>query len=251
MGDRLQRVRQRVRVVVHRVDAPVVARAVVVRMADAVQGRVAVGHVRRGHRVLRHLRAQDVLAVLVLAGLHVAEQLQRFLDRAIAERRIGARRAEVAAVLRHVFGALAVDVGKTLLDQVFGDLVELVEIVAGVVQVFLAALLPRKAEPLDAVHDGVDVFLVFLLRIGVVEAQVAAAGVVARQAEVQADRFRVADVQVAVRLRREAGNDRRHAFAVVGAGRQVVVDDGAQEIRRRRRCRRRLVLVVTHEWCFG
>ena len=65
-------------------------------------------------------------------------------------------------------------------------------------------VLPAEAEPAHAVDDGVDVFLLFLLRVGVVEAQVAAAVVIARQAEVQADRFGVADVQIAVRLRREA-----------------------------------------------
>jgi hypothetical protein len=221
-------------------------------MADAVQGRVAVGHDRRGHRVFAHLGAQDVFAVLVLAGLHVAEQLQRFLDRAVAKRRVGARRTEVAAVLRHVFGTLAVDVGLAVLDQVLGHRVQLVEVVAGVMQIFLAALLPGEAEPLDAVHDGVDVFLVFLFRIGVVEAQVAAALVVARQAEVQADRFGVADVQVAVRLRREAGDHRRHPGTVMGAGGDVGFDDGAHEIGRcmrgrRRRRRRQGILVVAHE----
>jgi hypothetical protein len=199
------------------------------------------------HRVFAHLGAQDVLAVLVLAGLHVAEDLQRFLDRAVAEGRVGARRAEIAAVARHVFGALAVDVGIALLDQVLGHLVQLVEVVARVVQVLLAALLPRKAQPLDAVHDGIDVFLVFLLRIGVVETQVAAALVIARQAEVQADRFRVAHVQVAVRLRRETGDHRRHAFALVGARRNVGLDDRTHKIRgRRRRCRGCGVLINAH-----
>jgi hypothetical protein len=135
------------------------------------------------------------------------------------------------------------------LDQVLGHLVQLAEVVAGVVQVFLAALFPGEAEPLDAVHDGVDVFLVFLLGIGVVEAQVAAAGVVARQAEVQADRFGMAHVQVAVRLRRETGDDRRHAFTVVGAGGEVGFDDRTHKVRRRRGSRRRWVLVVAHgDW---
>jgi phosphohistidine phosphatase SixA len=60
-----------------------------------------------------------------------------------------------------------------------------------VVQVVSPA--PVEAEPAHRVDDGVDVLLLFLLRIGVVEAQVAAAAVVARQAEVQADRLGVAE----------------------------------------------------------
>jgi hypothetical protein len=65
------------------------------------------------------------------------------------------------------------------------------------------------------IDDGVYVFLFLLLRVGVVEAQVAGAGVVQGQAKVQADRLGMAEMQVAVGLRREAGADFRR---VAGAG---------------------------------
>ena len=56
----------------------------------------------------------------------------------------------------------------------------------------------------------------FLARVGVVEAQVAQAAELLGDAEVQADRLGVADVQIAVRLGREAGV---HAAVVLaGAG---------------------------------
>ncbi len=219
-------------VVVHRVDAPGVAGAHVVGVADPVDGRVAHRHVRRGHRVFADLGAHDVLAILVLAGAHIAEDRQRFLGRAVAERRILADLAEIAAVGGHVFGALAVDIGKALGDQVFGHQVQLLEIVAGVVQVVLAAVLPVKTEPFDAVDDGVDVFLLFFGRVGIVKTQVAAAVVVACQAEIDADRLGMAHVQVAVWLWREAGDHRRQARADVDVRCQVGFDLGAQEIGR-------------------
>ena len=248
MGDVFQRVRNRVRVVVHRIDAPDVAGAVVVGVADAVDGRVAQRHVGRCHRVFAHFRAQNVFAILVLAGTHVAEDCQRFLCRAVAERRVGARRAEVAAVFRHVVGILAVDVGVAGRDEILGHQVQLLEVIAGKIQVALAVLLPAETEPLDAVDDGVDVFLLFPGRVGVVEAQMAHALVVARHAEVQADRLGVADVQVAVRLGREAGDDRCQAVAPVGAGGQVRFDDRAQEIRAGRGGgRRHINFIVAHE----
>ena len=53
-------------------------------------------------------------------------------------------------------------------------------------------------------------------------------------AEVQADALGVADVQVAVGLRREPGDDLRNA-----AGREVGGDDVADEVERRRRSLRR------------
>ncbi|MNX80473.1 hypothetical protein D3C86_1121350 [compost metagenome] len=225
------------REVVHRVDAPRIAGAVVMGVADAVEHRVAQHDVRRGHV---DLGAQHVLAVAVLAGAHVAEQRQVFRHRAVTERRGLARLGEVAARGGDLLGGLAVHIGGAALDQRFRKGVQLLEVVAGVVQVRLAARLggvPREAEPVHGVDDRVDILGVFLDRIGVVEAQVAAAGVVARQAEVHADALGVANVQVAVRLRREARDDRRQrgALAVraagVGACGQVLVDDAAQEVR--------------------
>jgi hypothetical protein len=66
-----------------------------------------------------------------------------------------------------------------------------------------------KPSQLHGFLDGVDVLLLFLLGVGVVEAQVAGAAVGLRQAEVQADALGVADVQVAVGLGREARADAR------------------------------------------
>jgi hypothetical protein len=102
---------------------------------------------------------------------------------------------------------------------------------------------PVEAQPLHGVDDGVDVLLLFLLGVGVVEAQVADAAVVARQAEVQADALGVADVQVAVGLGREAGADLgrvglagRVVGGVAGAAAPVALGVGAftrgsQEVR--------------------
>ena len=84
-----------------------------------------------------------------------------------------------------------------------GPFVELLEIIRGVIEV----LAPVEAEPAHVALDGVDIFLLFLGRIGVVEAQMAPAAEFLGNAEIQADRFGVADMQIAVRLRRKAGDD--------------------------------------------
>ncbi|MNT31468.1 hypothetical protein D3C72_1673030 [compost metagenome] len=95
--------------------------------------------------------------------------------------------------------------------------------------------------------DGVDVFLVFFLGVGVVETQVADAAEVARQPEVHADALGVANVQVAIGLRRKARADAgrvrfslllhggrarlaRPALALEAVGFEVVLDDVEQEI---------------------
>ena len=97
-------------------------------------------------------------------------------------------------------------------------------------------LVPVKAQPLHAVENSVDVFLLFFGRIGVIEAHITTSVVVTRQPEVEADRFRMADMQVTVWLWWKARNDRRQrsALAVSAAGisaiLQIGVDNAAQEI---------------------
>ena len=179
--------------VVHRIDAPRVARAVVVCVPDAIEHGVPHLDVRVGHVALR---AQDVRAVGELASPHAAEEVEVLGGRPRAERAVDADAVEIAARLADLVERAAVDVGLAALDHADREVVELLEIVAREEQVRA----PVEAEPLHARLDRVDELLLLLLRVRVVEAQVAAAVVVVRDAEIQADRLRVADVQIAVRF---------------------------------------------------
>ena len=244
------------RVGVHRVDAPAVAGVVMRRPLDAVDHRIAQVDVRARHV---ELGAQHGGAVGELAGLHLSQPCQVLGRRALAERAVLPRRREVAAVRPDLVGALLVDVSETGADQGLGGAVHEVEIVAREVEVRGRRLVrpsglgcvPVEAEPADRVDDRVDVLLLFLLRVGVVEAQVADAAVFLRQPEVEGDALGVADVQVAVRLGRKAGANpgrvgrgagvmrgvaRRAGEGArgVGAGFQIALDDVAQEIAGRR-----------------
>ena len=84
---------------------------------------------------------------------------------------------------------------------------------------------PVEPEPAHIGLDGVGVLLLLFSRVGVVEAQVAAAAELAGDPEIEADRLGVADVQVAVRLRRETGD---HGLATALA--KVYGDDLANEV---------------------
>jgi hypothetical protein len=88
-------------------------------------------------------------------------------------------------VLPDLVGGEVVDVGLAGLDQVYGPVVELVEVVGGEVEM----LAPVEAEPADVFLDRVDVLLLFLDRVGVVEAQVAAAAELLGDPEVERDRL--------------------------------------------------------------
>ena len=90
---------------------------------------------------------------------------------AVAVRAVLPGLGQRAALRAHLVGRRVVDVGLALADQVLGPLVELLEVVGRVVEV----LAPVEAEPAHVALDRVDVLLLFLRRVGVVEAQVAAA----------------------------------------------------------------------------
>ena len=134
---------------------------------------------------------------------------------------MGPRLVHRAARLADLVFRAAVHVRLPLADEELGVGVHPVEVVGGEVQV-LAELAPQ---PLHHVDDGLDVVHVFGFRIGVVEAEVAAPARFRRDAEVQHQRLGVPHVQVAVRLRRKAGDD---GLRLPRA--EVVGDDLADEV---------------------
>ena len=226
MRDAFDGVRLAVGVVVARIDRPFGAGARMLGMQDAIEHGVAQVDVAGGHV---DFRAQHARAVRKFAGLHAAEQVEVFLHRAVAERRVLAGFRQRAAVDADLFLRLVVDIGMAGLDQALGPVVQAVEIVRGVIEIGS----PVIAEPVHVGLDGIDIFLLFLGRVGVVEAQVAVAGKFLRDAEIKGNRLGMADVQIAVRLRRESGHD-----PAVLLGVEIGLDDVADEIAPRLcRCR--------------
>ena len=199
VGDALDGIRLAVGVVVHGVDAPLVAGAVMRGVQDAVHDRIAHVEVGRGHV---DFGAEHAAAVGEFALLHADEEVEIFFDGAVAKGAVFAGLGEGAAVLADLVGGEVVDIGLAILDELQGPLVELAEVVGGV-----AEAVPLEAEPAHVFLDGVDVLLLFLFGIGVVEAQVGLAAELVGEAEVEADGLGVADVQIAVGLGWKAGLD--------------------------------------------
>ena len=129
VGDALDVVAQAMREVVHRVDAPLVARVMVRGVADTVEQRVAQPDVGRSHI---DLRAQCSLAIGELAVLHAREQIQALFDGAVAVRAILAGFIGRAAIRIRLFGREVANVGLAAFDQLDCPFIDLVEIVGGV-----------------------------------------------------------------------------------------------------------------------
>ena len=232
VGNVLHRVLDGMGKVIHGIDAPLVAGGVVRHVVDAVDRRVP--HIKvAGGQV--DLRAEGHRAVWELARLHPAEEVQALLHGAVAVGRAG-RSRQIAAVFTHLLRGQLADVGQTLPDQLLGAFVHLVEILGGVVE----AVAPVEAEPVDILLDGLHVLNVFLRGVGVVHAEVAQAAELLRRAEVDAKSLAVADVQITVGLRREAGVD-GHAGVLSALG-NILLNESVDKI---------LVFVVPDFFCHG
>ena len=113
VGDVFDRVRLAVREIVHGIDAPLVAGAVMVGVQDAVHDRIAQVEVGRGHV---DFGAQHARAVGEFALAHALEEVEIFFDGAVAVRAFFAGLGERAAILADFVGAQIVDVGLAVFD---------------------------------------------------------------------------------------------------------------------------------------
>ena len=215
MRHALERVLDRVREIVHRIDAPLLAQMVVRHVADAVEDGIAEVDVGRGHV---DLGPEAPFAVRVLARAHLAEDLQVALGRRVARGRGGAGAFGNAAVGLPLVLRKVAAVRLAGLDEVLGDLVHAVEHVGGVVEagllpVSLAA--PAEPQPADVLLDVLRVLVGLLCRIRVVEPQMALSAEELGHSEVYENSLCVPDVYVAVGLRGKA-RDHLAARATLG-----------------------------------
>ena len=189
-------------VVIHRVDAPFVTRAVVAGVADAIEQRVAHLHVFGCHVALgtQHMRAIGEFALC-----HAVKKRQIFCHRAIP---IGAGATGFhhrATIFTNLGFVEAIDIGFAFDDQLARTLKDHLVVVRSKVEI----VAPIKAQPFDIALDRFDILHVFGFGVGVVEAHVADPfhrGRIhfLRRAKVQTDRLGVANVQIAIWLRRKA-----------------------------------------------
>ena len=130
VGDALEVVALAVGEVVHGIYVPGGAGAPVGRVDDAVHDGVAEVHVVAGHV---DLGTQHVASLLELALVHALEQVEVLLHGSVAVGALDARRGGGALLCGYLLAGLLVDVGVTALDEADCQVVELGEVVGGVV----------------------------------------------------------------------------------------------------------------------
>ncbi len=199
VGDALQSVLNGVGEVVHGVDAPLVPLTVVVHVTDPVDHRVTHVEVAGGQV---DFRPKGVPVILKFARAHPGEQVKALFNRPIPVGGDGGG-VQIAPVRLELLGGQIAHIGQTLLDQLHCVLVVLLEVVGAEEE----PVAPVEAQPVNILLNGLYELHVLLGGVGVVHAQIAQAVVFFRGAEVDAQSLAVADVQVAVWLRREPGVD--------------------------------------------
>jgi hypothetical protein len=201
---------------------------------DSIGDDVPHGRVRALH-VLLH--AEDHLARLVLARLHVGKLGERLLDRLVAVLGLVPRAVVLAAsLIRNLLGcgwrqvrlraanltkarpkrtAVVARVRQALLDEQASEVVQLLEVVARV-----RDLVRLVAEPPHVLENLVEVDLLFRFGVRVVVAEVAVALVELGVAKVDRNRLRVADLRSDrfVRSSRTKSNARRTCRNPFGSG---------------------------------
>ena len=206
--------------VVHRVDAPLVTGLVVFSELNAVQHRIAHHDERRRHI---DFGTQARFALFEATGTHFFKQRQVLFHAAIAERAVFTRCGQRTAVLTDLICRQFVYIRQTFVDELYRVGIQLIKIVRGVADIAR----PVEAQPLHVIFDGLNVFDVFFYWVGVIETQVALPLVILCDTKVQADRFGVTNVQVAIRLRRETRVD----CGVLTTG-QIFIDDLTNKVTR-------------------
>jgi hypothetical protein len=219
VSDAFEEVGLSVSEVVHGVDVPGGAGAVMRSFDDAIDDGVTEVHIGGGHV---DFGTQRHGTFVELAVVHTDEEVKGLVCRSFAERRGSTGLCGRPFLERDELGGLWVDVGESLFNESAGEVKELREVVGGVDD-----MLHVEAKPGDVVDDGIDELGVLARGIGVIESEHADTAVLVSNTEVEADGFGVSDVEVAIGFGREASLDASVIAIVV----EVSFNGGLDEIK--------------------
>ena len=126
MGNAFQGIRNAVRIVIHRIDAPLVTGLVVGRIANPVDRWIPHVDIGRGHV---DFQPENVLTFLELAIAHAAKQFKILINRSVTIGAVLAGFRQGPPVLADFLSRERVNIGFPLPDQLLGKLVKLIKVV--------------------------------------------------------------------------------------------------------------------------
>ena len=186
--------------IIHRVDAPLIARVMMRHPGDPVDNRIPHVNIRGGHV---DLCPQHLAPVREFACPHSAEQIQIFLYRAVPIGAFLSGFGERPPVFPYFFRGEIADKGFSLPDQFFRRLIHLVKVIGSEEQ----PSLPVRAKPGYISLDRLDKFRPLLHGVCVIKTEIEFSPVFFGNAIIQKNRLCVADMKIPVRFRRKSGAD--------------------------------------------
>ncbi len=152
---------------------------------------VGAGHVDPG--------AERLLPVGEFSRLHFFKQIKVLLDTAVTVRVVLSRLRQSSAVFAHLLCSQVGDVCLALFDELYGNIVHLLEIIGGIKHPVLII----SAKPLHVLPDRIHELGLLLGRVRVVKPQVELAAVFLCQPVIEQDALGMSDVQISVGLGRK------------------------------------------------
>ena len=198
--DVLDRVLDGMRVVIHRIDAPLVTCVVMGHVRYSVEDRIPHVHVGTGHV---DLRTKGLLPVSELAVLHFCEQIEVFFNTSVSVRVVPAGFFKSTAVFSHLLRRQVGDVSFPFFDELHRDLIHLIEIIGGKKEPVLII----GSEPRDVLFDGLHKLALLFGGICIVKAEVEFAAVFLRHAVVKKYALGMSNMQITVGLGGKTGVD--------------------------------------------
>ena len=129
---------------------------------------------------------------------------------------------ERSPIPSHLVSRQAIDIGEALLDEDDGKVIEPLEIVGGEKHV----VAPVESKPADIFLNRLYVFRIFRRRVRIIHAEMTdPARLLAGNAEVEADRLGMPDMEIAVGFRRKTSDHPAAMFACGTIGRNQFTNE--------------------------
>ena len=208
VGNLFNWIRQAMGKVIHRVDGPFAAGAVMTCFQNSINSRIT--HVQIWRRHIDFC-SQNVASFWKFAVTHPCKKVEIFLHWPLPVRTVFTWFGESAPEPSHFICIEVADIGLANFDQLDGIFIKLIKIVGGVKKI----ITPVKSQPFDIFKNGLYISILFLAGIGVVKTHMTDAGRVFQgDAEVEADGLGVTDMEETVWLRRKTSHQPTVIFVI-------------------------------------
>ena len=154
-----------------------IARPVMIRMADAIEKRIAHFHIGRGHI---DPGAQNIGSIRKLSRSHALKQIQIFFDGVFGKGADLAGRSDRSAIVADLFFIQPADIGFARFDQLNGEFDHFFKVIRCMKELSF----PIKTEPMHIFLDRLLVSDIFFGRIGIIKTKMAYAMIFFGNAEI-------------------------------------------------------------------